>query len=158
MFSAHATERNLGIERVSWSARRGNAIFGVIPEHLKNAQKDLCELKGTLVRRSAQERARGRLVRRRRRVIWGGDDEFRPQKFAKYTVEQNVDVPGTQVHEDIVEVFQLAPQEHLSEHTVEQIVDVLGRHTAELTAVRSGRAAISEDMAQGQGLRFHHTR
>ena len=49
-------------------------LFGVILEELKNAQKEMFELTGNLVRRSAQERARGRLgtggVSRRRRRAW----------------------------------------------------------------------------------------
>ena len=49
-----------------------------------------------------------------------------------------MDVPGPQVHEDIVEVIQLAPQEHFSERIVEQIVDVLGPQFHEDIAESSG--------------------
>ena len=37
---------------------------------------------------------------------------------------QRVDVSGPQFHQDVVEVNQLAPQEHYSQRIVEQIVDV----------------------------------
>ena len=60
--------------------------FGVILEQLKNAEKEMCELKVVLVRRSAQELARERLGtggcsrRRRRAWILGGDGWKRKEK------------------------------------------------------------------------------
>ena len=94
---------------------------------------------------AALERARGRLGmggcsrRRRRAWILGGDGEARPPKFAKYTVEhveQIADVPGPQVHEEIVEVIQLAPQEH--------------EDTAGMTADRSVGASCGKLLDRGR--------
>ena len=44
------------------------------------------------------------------------------ERVQNRTVEQVVDVPVTQIQEEIVEVIQLAPQERISDRMVEQIV------------------------------------
>ena len=65
--------------------------------------------------------------------------EARPTKKTEYTVEQIVDVPGPQYHEDIAEMIRPI-QQHRT--TWEQIVDVPGpqfhEDVADVTTVRSG--------------------
>ena len=96
----------------SWSARRGRRHFGVIMEQLE-----------ILVRRSAQEQhahaedsersscEAARSTGTAKRIATTGDGEAPPPKFAKYTVEQLVDVPSPQLHEDFAEVIQLIPRQ-----------------------------------------------
>ena len=65
----------------------------------------------------AEDSERGRCEAARstgiaKRIATTGDGEAPPPKFAKYTVEQIMDVPCSQVREDIVEVIQLTPQGH----------------------------------------------
>ena len=59
-------------------------------------------------------------------VVDGSSADYTTERVQIRTVEQTVVVTILQSLEEIAEVVQLIPQEHSSERTVEQIVDVSG--------------------------------